>query len=218
MACTNACKDPEKAREESREFVFEERDTSGYSRRHPTTCTVTYLSACGAPDVIFESRTEDETRCDGPDRSYVSYPVAGKHIAYDGALLHGCPAEISSERLLGKEADEPRVALMVNCWPRADPTGLERLADSTVAEMSNLTGALALSEAAFDSRSIPDRPYWVGNRRGRGELHMPVEHLDLPRSMLAPLPTGVFRRVLQNWRQEGGQFAACFHMRHPQGP
>ena len=30
--------------------------------------------------------------------AFVSFPVAGKHLAFDGRLLHGCPFEMASTR------------------------------------------------------------------------------------------------------------------------
>jgi hypothetical protein len=70
---------------------------------HPRVATVTYLSDYGSPTVVFaksspSSQTNVQER--SPTRSLVSpitqawlsHPNVGKHIAFDGRLLHGAPS------------------------------------------------------------------------------------------------------------------------------
>merc|ERR1712032_187978 len=56
---------------------------------------------------------------DGEDLvAYVTKPVLGRHVAFDGSLLHGCPA-----KLAGKG---DRLALVVNVWLEHRPIDVSR--------------------------------------------------------------------------------------------
>ncbi|KAL3922510.1 MAG: hypothetical protein SGILL_002163 [Bacillariaceae sp.] len=65
---------------------------------HPRVATVTYLSDCGAPTVIFNLKSppmDDQQRKaleSNIDKAWLSHPQLGKHVAFDGRLLHGAPA------------------------------------------------------------------------------------------------------------------------------
>lgn len=52
--------------------------------------TVTYLghSRCRSPTVIVDATHHNQSE---PTAAWVVYPRAGKHVAFDGALLHGVP-------------------------------------------------------------------------------------------------------------------------------
>ena len=84
----------------------------------PWLATVTYLTAQGAPTMVLpiradargkplitpEALTNDAqatgraaTTDDGGSDAFLSFPVAGKHLAFDGRLLHGCPHQIAKE-------------------------------------------------------------------------------------------------------------------------
>jgi len=65
---------------------------------HPRLATVTYLSDVGAPTVVFDRRSPPP---DDPEkkmlegdirRGWLSHPRVGKHVYFDGRLLHGAPA------------------------------------------------------------------------------------------------------------------------------
>jgi hypothetical protein len=66
---------------------------------HPHIASVTYLSDFGAPTVILDKR---ETLNYGQDFSesvgtaFVSIPRIGKHLSFDGALLHAAPLELKT--------------------------------------------------------------------------------------------------------------------------
>jgi hypothetical protein len=65
---------------------------------HPRVATVTYLTDYGAPTVIFNrksphpSDTSKQSLAGSIDTIWVSHPRIGKHLAFDGRLLHGAPA------------------------------------------------------------------------------------------------------------------------------
>ena len=76
---------------------------------------------------------------------YVSHPVAGKHLAFDGRLLHGALHELAADGMAaevdggGSEAAEEgvaeegvaeattRVTLLVNLWAGRTPAQLSRV-------------------------------------------------------------------------------------------
>jgi hypothetical protein len=53
---------------------------------------------------------------------FVSYPTPGKHLAFDGDLLHGCPAELVADQDFGV-----RRTMMVNVWIGHHPLGIHAL-------------------------------------------------------------------------------------------
>ena len=66
---------------------------------HPRVATVTYLSNEGAPTVILDCKTPHQGNIQALDgekisQAWVSYPRVGKHLAFDGRLLHGAPAAV----------------------------------------------------------------------------------------------------------------------------
>ena len=66
---------------------------------HPRVATVTYLSSVGAPTLVLD-RKSPHHRTDPHKQSlsgnvttgWLSGPAVGKHICFDGRLLHGAPA------------------------------------------------------------------------------------------------------------------------------
>lgn len=127
---------------------------------HPFISTVTYLSGVGAPTVVIGARVtsegelsdvnidEDATPSDADDQEterefdvFTSYPVVGKHIAFNGRLLHGCPSSCAlpdcpATKSTGKLQNKAtttgnrgqRVSLLVNVWLNHKPLGVEPIA------------------------------------------------------------------------------------------
>jgi hypothetical protein len=67
---------------------------------HPHLATVTYLTECGGPTIILNrvgtpNTTEDLSGL--ADDMIVSRPVFGKHIKFDGRLLHAAPSDLLEE-------------------------------------------------------------------------------------------------------------------------
>jgi hypothetical protein len=113
---------------------------------HPYISTVTYLSALGAPTVVFDARVtpdgalasfsgqdegegEEDEEChvnQAKVNAMVSFPVVGKHIAFNGRLLHGCPSSCATVAA-SNDGDGNRVSLLVNVWLNHKPVGVEEL-------------------------------------------------------------------------------------------
>ena len=66
---------------------------------HPRIATITYLSDIGVPTIILDKRspppmdTEKKSLNGNIRKAWLSHPVFGKHVAFDGRLLHGAPGE-----------------------------------------------------------------------------------------------------------------------------
>jgi hypothetical protein len=65
---------------------------------HPRLATVTYLTSVGAPTLILDQRSpppadvEKKTLQGSIRKGWLSHPRQGKHISFDGRLLHGAPS------------------------------------------------------------------------------------------------------------------------------
>ena len=111
----------------------------------PTISTVTYLTEdrSNAPTVIFPHTYHDEE--DKPIESMLlSRAARGKHVVFDGRLLHGAPGHQLLKRQ--KDSDEKgieedsslRVTFLVNIWSNR-PLGVNILPDSIRSRISSST-------------------------------------------------------------------------------
>ena len=66
---------------------------------HPRVATITYLCDTGVPTLILDKRSPppidiEKKSLNGTVRkAWLSHPMFGKHVAFDGRLLHGAPGE-----------------------------------------------------------------------------------------------------------------------------
>lgn len=64
---------------------------------HPRVATITYLSNVGVPTLILNKRSPPPTDVEKKslngsiEQGWLSCPIIGKHICFDGRLLHGAP-------------------------------------------------------------------------------------------------------------------------------
>ena len=104
----------------------------------PTLSTVTYLTSMpnASPTIVFP-HTYDKDEGEVIDEMLVSYPRRGKHLVFDGRLLHGAPAhhalrQFTADAVSKKDTEESlslqvRVTFLVNIWPHGQPSALKRL-------------------------------------------------------------------------------------------
>jgi len=166
----------------------------------PALATMTFLGSAGAPLVVFESRAAEDKGDEapsfgpqGPPRSYVSYPVAAKHVSFFGDLYHGTPEEMAREHMVSGQASnsEPGVVLLVNIQTAASVCTTERLSEEFAKKMSNHSGLFALDS---NDRDKLQQPSWVDKRSGRGERTRLAEQNT---SLTAALPFGVMRQAMK---------------------
>ena len=138
---------------------------------HPRLATVTYLSNYGAPTVILERKSPppndpSKQSLQGPiSKGWLSHPQVGKHLAFDGRLLHGAPATFfpskpnsqpqqqddgdkkpSSKEPQAKRAkreeqvvvdnETRRITLLVNIWVNHCPLDAEPLEDDICQQLT----------------------------------------------------------------------------------
>jgi hypothetical protein len=99
---------------------------------YPQVSTVTYLSSVGAPTVILQHTRNNVPGSHSVPCAFVSHPAAGKHVSFDGRLLHGVPAEINDSATPAKYT---RVTFLVNVWIDHALAGIEALPQDLVQHM-----------------------------------------------------------------------------------
>ena len=124
---------------------------------HPRVATVTYLSNVGAPTLVLDKHSpppsDPERKSLNGDirRGWLSGPQYGKHVAFDGRLLHGAPAlffpgssldskpengdEHQAKRRKTEEMPEKRITFLVNVWVNHCPMDAEPLDDDICLQM-----------------------------------------------------------------------------------
>ena len=121
----------------------------------PALSTVTYLTAApsrAAPTIIF-----DHTYTQGEDEvmssMMVSRPRIGKHICFDGRLLHGAPYHPSLLSTNTNHSDENsvsfRVTFLVNIWKNRRPASVHVLDDKIRNALLSLPGQLDFEQTAL---------------------------------------------------------------------
>lgn len=106
----------------------------------PWLATVTYTGGQGAPTIVFPVAADALGRALPPKLklgSFISYPKAGKHLAFDGRLLHGALHEMS----LPTEEPFVRVSVLVNMWLGHRPLGVMRLPKQMSQKLSMVDAA-----------------------------------------------------------------------------
>ena len=110
----------------------------------PSLSTVTYLTEIeNAPPTLIFSRRYDEVEDDndpvGINDMFVSHPIIGKHVAFDGRLLHGAPSHPLLRRQIHQTGNARfpcddvsneksiRITFLVNVWIGHKPIGVNEL-------------------------------------------------------------------------------------------
>lgn len=133
---------------------------------HPRIATVTYLSNIGVPTFVMNKKSpppndvEKKSLNGSIDKGWISYPILGKHISFDGRLLHGAIGTFNSNKVskkIDEETEEPsskrrkigdggetkpttqngtkRITFMVNVWLNHCPIDAEIIEDDLCAKM-----------------------------------------------------------------------------------
>ncbi|KAL9182651.1 hypothetical protein ACHAXT_013303 [Thalassiosira profunda] len=116
----------------------------------PTLSTVTYLteSKDNQPTVVFPHGYHDEEEGE-MEAMLVSRARRGKHLVFDGRLLHGAPGHpalrgrFNARENPGDEGEEERtlrVTFLVNIWRTGRPAGVDVLPESIRVEINAAAG------------------------------------------------------------------------------
>ncbi|KAJ0389301.1 hypothetical protein ATCC90586_011781 [Pythium insidiosum] len=145
---------------------------------HPHIGTVTYLSDVGGPTIVLDRVSPVQTGSDDCGageiaKGYLSRPMLGKHISFDGRLLHGAPGDLAdmfaSEREVpagpagaaaaavgSKRKDVPsmarRVTFLVNVWLNHKPIESDPLPEEDLEKLVSKMNSDVRFE--FETRSL----------------------------------------------------------------
>ena len=137
--------------------------------RNPFASTVTYLTDAGAPTLLLPLYDRDGrsgegglARAAGDDGAVLSYPAAGKHLVFDGRLLHGCPAQLSRAPEAVAGAAWERLSVLVNVWIGHRPLAAASMSDALAAELSDLRTEEVLDMGTGVPSPVCDLEYSAG--------------------------------------------------------
>jgi len=130
---------------------------------HPRVATITYLSDLGVPTIILDKRPpppsdpEKQSLNGSINKAWLSHPSMGKHVSFDGRLLHGAPGSYfpSLAKKSNDSTSEPqakrlktegdvdvfsgsakRITFLVNIWLNHCPIDSEPLEDDLVKKLT----------------------------------------------------------------------------------
>lgn len=94
---------------------------------HPVVATATYFCQGGAPLVALTKPllnagpdcTVDLPTKDSVADAFMVFPCRGRHVAFRGSMLHGCPAELEGQQT-------ERLSILVNVWLHHRPFDMIR--------------------------------------------------------------------------------------------
>eukprot|EP00927_Polykrikos_kofoidii_P010521 TRINITY_DN14441_c0_g1_i1.p1 TRINITY_DN14441_c0_g1~~TRINITY_DN14441_c0_g1_i1.p1 ORF type:complete len:457 (-),score=51.44 TRINITY_DN14441_c0_g1_i1:141-1511(-) len=153
---------------------------------HPHLATVTYLTDVGAPTLVLDRRNpvkpKDVMRLayGNIQQGMLSHPRVGKHVVFDGQLLHGTVPEHGCQK-----SSSERVTLLVNVWLNHRPYGCHRAPKSLASRLGpcfNVTlsdckmleesHTVAVGEASGDEGYTLDTTF--GRREHNHHLRVPL--------------------------------------------
>jgi len=152
---------------------------------HPHLATVTYLTEGGGPTLVLECPSplmQDESPCRPIHRAEAAFPRVGRHISFDGRMLHGAPSDIAAA---AAAPGARRVTFLVNVWLNHVPWGSEAPDNATVKKLRAAERApvsfpppaerskLHASPAPMDAAGCAAQRWSFGDKKARLELLVP---------------------------------------------
>ena len=129
---------------------------------HPHLSTVTYLTDLGAPTAALNYRVDPTTgayiepNCQGENSTaYISWPKQGKHLSFDGRMLHAAPGDLLKRGEFAEQckcdltgiSDEKakhvvqrrhrRVTFLVNIWLNFIPINVQLFPEGMIDKLSS---------------------------------------------------------------------------------
>lgn len=163
------------------------------------------MTSVGAPTLVLNKRCPVEYEAvpeafGDIDQAWLSYPLARKHMSFDGRLLHGAPHVLAALC-----ASDVRVTFLANIWLNYHPSGLEAfpaselgsfklqrqdvaLRQSALLTRQSSTQLLSLHQSAHETHT--QRGHLALNFGGHSGAHWQAMLPDLPHSALSRLPQG----------------------------
>ena len=149
---------------------------------HPALSTVTYLGDSGAPTMVADKTApvmyEDIEAFRGAiPHAVLSHPETGKHLSFDGRMLHGAPRELARAAALagGAKKKPTRATFLVNVWLGHKPADVEPFPEEALGEFREASRgdepwvrvARAMEEKIRRDAAPPRRRADVGGGRKR---------------------------------------------------
>ena len=134
---------------------------------HPMVSTVTYLTTprAAAPTVVLGRPSPllaSESPCGSVPSAAACWPALGRHLAFDGKLLHGalpnltpCPTTPTPPAPAAAAARK-RVTFLVNVWLNHVPWGAEKLPKSIAKQLS--VAASGVRMGLGEAVPVPPQP------------------------------------------------------------
>eukprot|EP00956_Cyclotella_meneghiniana_P021165 scaffold38136_cov69-Cyclotella_meneghiniana.AAC.5 len=138
----------------------------------PTLSTVTYLtgdnkctsetlkdderhqeSGTEAPTLVFPHTYYDEEEQPIPTM-LLSRPVRGKHIVFDGRLLHGAPGHPALRETADSKVGSLRVTLLVNIWRTGRPAGVDTLPQTIRNKLQSVSREVSSNYQSLDCTKL----------------------------------------------------------------
>lgn len=181
---------------------------------HPQLSTVTYMTSGGAPTVVMDKLIRGNGEMVGGraiGAATISHPVAGKHLVFDGRLLHLVAPELAvaspsaAVAAAGDQLPLPRLTFLVNIWLHHKPRSLQPLPEELLpllqpaepaAPQLTATGVASLeTPQATLPLSGAERPPWdpkgSTNRAQRWDFGAPFIFSPQPhRGLILPVTSG----------------------------
>ena len=166
---------------------------------HPMVSTVTYLTTprAAAPTVVLGRPSPllaSESPCGSVPSAAACWPALGRHLAFDGKLLHGALPNLTPSPTTptppapAAAAARKRVTFLVNVWLNHVPWGAEKLPKSIAKQLSVAASGvrMGLGEAvpvppqpvcSTLGDALPPLASWTfGEPRAKLTLSMPWPH------------------------------------------
>ena len=172
---------------------------------HPHISTVTYMTGAGAPTLVLQQRCPVEYDAvpeafGSISEGWLSYPLPGKHMSFDGRFLHGAPASLAP---VTSGSDELRITFLANIWLNYHPSGLEMFPASEMASLMTTPQQLRQLSLDLATTDTPveltgpssSDPYELelnfGGQTGRDWQAV----VPLPHAALSALPPGAAAHI-----------------------
>lgn len=128
----------------------------------PTISTVTYLTnnaSYNHPTVVFDATSSDEVG-NPISEVFISIPQVGKHIAFDGRLLHGAPAELLYFSTVNNQSQSEidaklRITFPVNVWIGHKPAAVKPLPTELISMLQVLESKESNKLQNYSFQSLP---------------------------------------------------------------
>jgi hypothetical protein len=146
----------------------------------PTLSTVSYLGSSDqqclgtAPTIVFKQQYEDPPEA-GIREMLISHPSPGKHLVFDGRMLHGAPAHPGlRQSIVDPTFPKERITFLVNIWIGYRPCDATTLPNDIREKLNGVPTSCSFMNEPFVF--VPDRniaTFDVCSNEGAKRIQLP---------------------------------------------